>query len=132
DRWKVDLKECRVAIQGFGNVGSWVARGLDELGVRVVAVSDVKGGVHREEGLDIKRLVKLSESRRSVTECEGVEQISNEELLECDCEVLIPAALGDVLTQDNADRVKAGIVVEAANHPTTTEADLVFVDNGKR
>jgi glutamate dehydrogenase (NAD(P)+) len=130
--WNVDLEACRVAIQGFGNVGSWVARGLDELGVKVVAVSDVKGGVYRGDGLDIARLVTLSESRRSVTEAEGVEKVTNEELLECDCDVLVPAALGDVITEKNAEGVRAGIVIEAANHPTTTEADAILVDTGKR
>src|SRR5438270_368808 len=132
ERWDLDLAACKVAIQGFGNVGSWVARGLSELGVAIVAVSDVKGGVYCDEGLDIDSLVKLADSRRSVTDATDVDQIDNEELLECECDVLIPAALGDVLTKENADRVKAGIVVEAANHPTTTEASDVFADSGKR
>jgi glutamate dehydrogenase (NAD(P)+) len=130
--WDYDLGSCRVAIQGFGNVGSWVARGLDELGVKVVAVSDVKGGVYRSDGLPIDRLVKLSQSKRSVIEAPDVEQIDNEELLECDCDVLIPAALGDVITEANAEKVKAGILVEAANHPTTTEADAILMGAGKR
>ncbi|MBV8304052.1 MAG: glutamate dehydrogenase, partial [Acidimicrobiia bacterium] len=130
--WDVDLHACRVAIQGFGNVGSWVARGLDELGVKVVAVSDVRGGVYRGDGLDVARLVKLAGSGRSVTEASDVEQIGNDELLECDCDVLIPAALGDVITDQNAERIRAGIVVEAANHPTTTEADAVLMDKGTR
>jgi len=130
--WDVDLHTSTVAIQGFGNVGSWVARGLDELGVKVVAVSDEKGGVHRDDGLDISRLVQLTESRRSVTEATDVDKISNEELLECDCNVLIPAALGDVITEQNADKIRAGIIVEAANHPTTTEADAILMDAGKR
>ncbi|MBV8297465.1 MAG: glutamate dehydrogenase [Acidimicrobiia bacterium] len=130
--WDVDLHACRVAVQGFGNVGSWVARGLDELGVKVVAVSDVRGGVYRGDGLDVARLVKLAGSGRSVTEASDVEQIGNDELLECDCDVLIPAALGDVITDQNAERIRASIVVEAANHPTTTEADAILMDKGKR
>src|SRR3954469_20127197 len=130
--WEINLQDCRVAIQGFGNVGSWVARGLDELGVKVVAASDLKGGVYRSDGLDIDRLVTLTESRRSVTEADDVEQISNEELLECDCDVLVPAALGDVITDQNAEKGRADIIVEAANHPTTTEADDILVDSGKR
>lgn len=130
--WDVDLRACRVAIQGFGNVGSWVARGLDELGVKVVAVSDVKGGVYRSDGLDVKRLVTLSESRRSVTEASDIEKISNEELLECECDVLVPAALGDVITEQNAEKIRAHTIIEAANHPTTTEADAVLMDLGKR
>jgi glutamate dehydrogenase (NAD(P)+) len=121
-----------VAIQGFGNVGSWVARGLDELGIKVVAVSDVKGGIYRGDGLDVGRLVKLADSRRSVTEATDVDQISNEDLLECDCDVLIPAALGDVITEHNAEKIRAGIIIEAANHPTTTEADAILTNIGKR
>ena len=76
--------------------------------------------------------MKLSDSRRSVTDAIDVDQVTNEELLECECDVLIPAALGDVLTKENADRIKAGIIVEAANHPTTTEAADIFADAGKR
>src|SRR5438270_489566 len=83
-------------------------------------------GVNRDDGLDVDRLVTLSASRGSVTEAAGVEQISNDELLECDCDILIPAALGDVITHENAEKVRAGIVVEAANHPTTTEADAIL------
>jgi glutamate dehydrogenase (NAD(P)+) len=76
--------------------------------------------------------VKLVESRRSVTEATDVDQISNEDLLECDCDVLIPAALGDVITEHNAEKIRASIVIEAANHPTTTEADAILTDMGKR
>jgi len=130
--WDIDLQRCRVAIQGFGNVGSWVARGLDELGIKVVAVSDVKGAVYRGDGLDVGRLVKLAESRRSVTEATDVDQLNNEELLESDCDVLIPAALGDVITEHNAEKIRANIIIEAANHPTTTEADNILSDMGKR
>ncbi|MBV9412963.1 MAG: Glu/Leu/Phe/Val dehydrogenase, partial [Acidimicrobiia bacterium] len=117
--WDIDLKNSRVAIQGFGNVGSWVARGLQELGIKVVAASDVMGGVYRADGLDVGRMVSLAESRRSVTELADVEKISNEELLECDCDVLVPAALGDVITDQNAEKIRAGVIIEAANHPVT-------------
>ena len=130
--WGIDLSSCRVAIQGFGNVGSWVGRTLDEMGIRVVGVSDVKGGVYRGDGLDIDRLVKLAESRRSVSELEGADVVTNEELLECDCDVLVPAALGDAITDRNAARIRAGVIVEAANHPTSTVADQMLMDAGKR
>jgi glutamate dehydrogenase (NAD(P)+) len=130
--WGVNLEDATVAIQGFGNVGSWVARGLDELGVKVVAASDVAGGIYRADGLPIDRLVSLAESRRAISELEGADVISNDELLEIDCDILIPAALGDVLTQENAPRVRADIIIEAANHPTTTEAADIFEDAGKR
>jgi glutamate dehydrogenase (NAD(P)+) len=130
--WDIDLKDSRVAIQGFGNVGSWVARGLHELGIKVVAASDVTGGVYRGDGLDVGRMVSLSESRRSVTELADAEKISNEELLECECDVLVPAALGDVITDQNAEKIRAGVIIEAANHPITTEADAILMDVGKR
>src|SRR5207237_1302639 len=109
-----------------------VGRTLDEMGIRVVGVSDVKGGVYRGDGLDIDRLVKLAESRRSVSELEGADVVTNEELLECDCDVLVPAALGDAITDRNAARIRAGVIVEAANHPTSTVADQMLMDAGKR
>ncbi len=130
--WDMALKDSRVAIQGFGNVGSWVARGLQELGVKVVAASDVSGGVYRADGLDVGRMVSLADSRRPLTELPDAEKISNEELLECDCDVLIPAALGDVITDQNAEKIRAGVIIEAANHPITTEADAILMDVGKR
>jgi len=95
-------------------------------------VSDVKGGVYRSDGLDVRRLATLADSRRSVTDAADVEKITNEELLECDCDVLVPAALGDVITDQNAEKIRAHIIIEAANHPTTTEADAILMDSGKR
>ena len=131
-RWNIDLQDQRVAIQGFGNVGSWVARELALRGGKIIAVSDVNGGVHRADGLDVDRLVSLSDHRRSVTEAEDVEHISNEDLLEIDCDILVPAALGQVITGDNADQVKAPIVLEAANYPTTPDGSDVLHDRGVR
>ena len=122
----VDLTETTVAIQGFGNVGSWVARELWERGAKVVAVSDVKGGVYHPEGLEIPVLLELAKDRRSVTEAQGADQITNEELLAISCDVLVPAALGQVLTEANADQVQAKVVLEAANYPTTPDADKIF------
>jgi glutamate dehydrogenase (NAD(P)+) len=131
-RWNIDLPQCRAAIQGFGNVGSWTARALDELGVKVVAVSDVAGGIYNGRGLDVEALGALSTAHASVIELGGADKISNEELLECDCDVLIPAALGDVITEHNAERVRARVLVEAANHPTNTGADKILHDMGVR
>jgi len=88
--------------------------------------------VYRGDGLDVAAMVTLADSRRSVTEAANVDKISNEDLLECECDVLVPAALGDVITDQNAEKIRAGIVVEAANHPTTTEADAILSDMGKR
>jgi len=133
--WDMDLSTMRVAIQGFGNVGSWAARELHARGVPVVAVSDVSGGIHRAGGLDVPTLLKWVAGRRvlkDLDEADGIEHISNEELLEIDCDVLIPAALGEVVTEANADRVKAKVVVEGANNPTTPEADKILGDCGVR
>ncbi|HZQ87774.1 MAG TPA: Glu/Leu/Phe/Val dehydrogenase dimerization domain-containing protein [Acidimicrobiales bacterium] len=132
-QWGIDLGAVTVAIQGFGNVGSWAARTLHELGVMVVAVSDVKGGVYNPKGLDVPDLLHWAASRRSVVDAvDGGDIITNEEIIELDCDVLIPAALGEVIDRENADKVRARIVVEAANHPTTPIADKILGDRGVR
>ncbi|CAN5559690.1 Glu/Leu/Phe/Val dehydrogenase [soil metagenome] len=125
-----DLAGLRVAVQGFGNVGSWMAHELTERGASVIAVSDVHGGVVDERGLDVGVLLALAGERRPLVETPGADAITNEELLTLDCDVLAPAALGDVLHEDNAGRVRAKIVVEAANHPTTPGADKILGDMG--
>ncbi len=130
--WGLDLTEKRVAIQGFGNVGSWAAAELASRGVDVVAVSDLQGGVYRDSGLDVHELVELARHGRSVTDAEGCDPITNDELIEVDCDVLMPAALGEVIRKDNADRVRASIVLEAANYPTTPDGDKVLTDRGIR
>ncbi|GGI07017.1 glutamate dehydrogenase [Egicoccus halophilus] len=122
--------EVSVAIQGFGNVGSWAAVTAAERGYRVVAVSDVGGGIHAPGGLDIEAVrVHLAE-HGTVADLPGTEPISNDELLELDVDVLIPAALGEVVTHDNADRIRARIVVEGANHPVTPAADEMLAERG--
>jgi len=130
--WGVDLSGMRVAIQGFGNVGSWAATELSNRGVQVIAVSDVRGGVHRTSGLDIPALVNLAREGGSVTGAADCDSITNEELIELECDVLIPAALGEVIRKDNADRVRAQIVVEAANYPTTPDGDKILNSRGVR
>jgi glutamate dehydrogenase (NAD(P)+) len=124
----VTAKRC--AIQGFGNVGSWTARFLHERGAKVVAVSDVTGGVTSPEGLDIPALVAHARQRGSVAGFPGSDAVTNEALLTLDVDVLIPAALGGVLTKDNARDVRARWVVEAANGPTTPEADEILQARG--
>jgi glutamate dehydrogenase (NAD(P)+) len=118
----------RVAIQGFGNVGSWLARLLFERGASIVAVSDLRGGAYQPHGLDVTRLIEHKQRTGSVAGFEGSETISNQALLTCDCDVLVPAALGHVLNRDNAREVRAKYVVEAANGPTTAEADQIFLE----
>ncbi|MFW6009826.1 MAG: Glu/Leu/Phe/Val family dehydrogenase [Actinomycetota bacterium] len=122
--------EVRVAIQGFGNVGSWAARLAADRGYRVVAVSDIHGGIHREAGIDIDAAVSHVAESGSVVGLPGTEPISNDDLLELDVEVLIPAALGEVITLDNVARVTAPLIIEAANHPVTPAADQALKDRG--
>jgi glutamate dehydrogenase/leucine dehydrogenase len=122
--------QLTVAIQGFGNVGSWAARLANDRGYRVVAVSDVNGGIYDPAGLDVPRLVDHVAESRTVVDFPDVDRISNDELLELDVDILVPAALGEVITHDNVDAVKARIVIEAANHPVTPVADAALHERG--
>ena len=131
--------EIRVAVQGFGNAGQHVAELLHGDGYRVVAVSDSKGGIYKSGGFDIPSLIHIkNESRRlqavycdgSVCEAVDADEISNEQLLELDVELLIPAALENQITSDNADRIQAPIIVEVANGPTTSDADEILNQKG--
>jgi glutamate dehydrogenase (NAD(P)+) len=127
-----DMDGLRVAIQGFGNVGSNAAQFLDQMGCTIVGVSDVQGAYLNDRGLDVAELVRRA--RRGIIGHEGmdVEEATNEELLALDCDVLIPAALGSVLHAGNADSVKASLIVEAANTPTTPGAEAIFEERGIR
>ena len=127
---EIDLQGATVAVQGFGNVGSWVARLIGELGCRLVAVSDIRGGVHTDQGLDPQAVYDHAAENRSVVGVPGAQVITNEELLELDVDVLIPAALDRVISGRNADRIRARTVVEAANHPVTPDADDILLDRG--
>jgi glutamate dehydrogenase (NAD(P)+) len=126
------MRDLRLAIQGFGNVGSWVAQEAVAQGATVVAASDVSGGVRREAGLDVARLVEVVRGGGTVrdTDQPGVDQLTNEELLESPCDVLVPAALGEVVDTDNAREIQADVVVEAANYPVTPGADKILGDRG--
>jgi len=129
--WGLDLSSMRVAIQGFGNVGSWAARDLHERGIKVVAVSDVTGALYNDAGLDIPALVGPPGTRaKPLIDATGGDQITNDELLESTCDVLIPAALGEVIHEGNAQRIRARVLVEAANNPTTPEADKILEGGG--
>ena len=125
-----EIRGKRCAIQGFGNVGSWAARFLHEAGARVVAVSDQRGGIRNPEGLDIPKLLEHARRAKTVVGFPGADSISNPELLVSDVDVLIPAALGGVLTKENANDVRARYLVEAANAPTTPEADEILTRRG--
>jgi glutamate dehydrogenase (NAD(P)+) len=121
---------CRFAVQGFGNVGSHTCRLLHQAGGKVVATSDVHGGIYDPEGLDVPALLAHVARHKTVKGFPGAREVSNEELLTLDCDVLIPAALGHVLTAENAPEVRARMVVEGANAPTTPEADEIFEKRG--
>src|SRR5688572_23792138 len=123
-------QETRVAIQGFGNVGSVAAQLLFAEDYKIVAVSDVQGGIYNLEGLNIPRLVEYRRRNRTLDGFPEAERISNQELLELPCEILIPAAIENQITSKNANRIKAGIIAEGANGPTTAKADLILEDKG--
>jgi glutamate dehydrogenase (NAD(P)+) len=130
-RLKLNPRGSTVAVQGFGNVGWNAARLLqDELGMRVVAVSDSRGGVYNRQGLDAHKAMQHKERTGSVVGLPGTEPISNEELLGLNVDVLVPAALEAAIRRDNASEVKAKIVAEGANGPTTPEADEILHANG--
>ena len=126
----MEFKGARIAIQGFGNVGSNTAILAQEAGARVVAVSDVKGGVYDEGGLDIKDLLKYNQEEGTVVGYPGARTITNEELLALPCDILIPAALQGVITKFNAPKVRARMIVEGANSPTTPAADEILTERG--
>jgi glutamate dehydrogenase (NAD(P)+) len=130
ERIGLKLQGARVVIQGFGNVGSNTARFLHERGAKIVAISDVHGGKYHPLGLDIPQALRLQENEGSIRLLDRAEDCTNAELLELDCEVLIPAALDCVVTADNAERIKARLVVEAANAPTTFEGDVLLAARG--
>ena len=127
--FKKEIKGRRVAIQGFGNVGSWAAYFLEEMGAKIVAVSDLNSGLINKKGFDIKKLMAHYNINNSLKGFEG-EAISNEDLLALDVDILIPAACENVLTNKTAPKVKAKLVVEGANGPTTREADEIFMKMG--
>ncbi len=127
----LDLTEATAVVQGFGNVGMHTARILHEIGVRVIAVSDAKGGVHNDRGLDIPTLRSRYQSNvRPFHACGVGEFISNEDLLQLDCTILIPAALSEQITSKNAGKIRCRILAEGANGPTTLEADRILEDRG--
>lgn len=124
----MDRRSSCVAVQGFGNVGENAARILHENGYKIIAVSDSRGAILNETGLDIAEVIAHKGRTGSIVGFKGAAQISNEELLTCKCDILIPAALSDQLNEENAKDVKATIILELANAPTTTEADEIFFE----
>jgi glutamate dehydrogenase (NAD(P)+) len=129
-RLGIEWRNTRVVVQGFGNVGYWTAALAEESGAKIVGVSDVGGGTHNTAGLDVASLVDYQKEALSVATFPGGEEVSNEDLLEIDCDVLIPAAIEGVVNTKNADRISTRLLVEAANGPTTPAADHILNERG--
>jgi glutamate dehydrogenase (NAD(P)+) len=126
----MDLQGARVVVQGFGNAGSIAARLLSEDGATILAVSDSRGGIYNSKGIDAVGAIRHKQEHGTLSGFGGADDISNEELLEIECDILVPAALESVITVKNADRIKTKMIAEAANGPTTPEADRVLFDKG--
>ena len=126
----LDSAGATVAVQGCGNVGSWTARLVDAMGYRVVAISDLSGGVYNPKGLNLSKLTEHKSAGLGLSRLPEGDPITNAELLELDCYVLVPAAIDNVINRENAPRVKASLILEAANHPVTPDADEILGDRG--
>jgi glutamate dehydrogenase/leucine dehydrogenase len=126
----IDIKKARVAVQGFGNVGSVAAIAIAQAGAKVVAVADVHGGVYNEAGIDIQKLEAHVKSTGSLNNFAGCKAISSDGVLEVACDILIPAATQSQITIDNANKIQAKIIAEGANAPTTPEADEILKKRG--
>lgn len=130
-RLNLDIRNTTVAIQGFGNVGSHTARIMHQSGARVIAVSDVQGGIYNSSGFDVPTLLtRYRETRRSLKDTKLGDHLTNDELLQLDCTVLVPAALSEQITERNASKLRCRILAEGANGPTTLEADRIVQDKG--
>jgi glutamate dehydrogenase (NAD(P)+) len=123
-------EDTRFVVQGFGNVGSWAARLMQDLGCKLVGASDANGAIRSDEGIDAYALAEHVKEGGGVPEFEGVDPIEPDDLLEVDCEVFFPAALGGMIHADNADRIRCRMVIEGANSPTTPKADAILAENG--
>ncbi|MBZ0137961.1 MAG: Glu/Leu/Phe/Val dehydrogenase [Planctomycetes bacterium] len=123
------LERKRVVVQGFGNVGQWAARVLSKMGAIIVGVSDSRGGIYASEGINVEAAIEYKESEGKLIGFTG-EEIPNDELLELECDILVPAALEGAISKDNAKRIKAGVIAEGANGPTTPDADAILEKKG--
>ena len=120
--WNIDLKNCKVVIQGFGNVGSYAAKFLHEYGCKIIAVSDVTGGLYDPDGLDIDSLFEYNYANKTIDGFDQGKKLTNDELLALECDFLIPAALGSAINEKNVDSLNCKVIVEAANGPVTGSA----------
>ena len=126
----LDMEGARVVVQGYGNVGYWGAYLLQQMGCKVIAASDSRGAIHVGQGLDTESLLSHKAENGSVMDYPGSEPITDAELLELPCDILVPAALEQVITEENAPKIDTSIIVEGANGPSTPEADQIFTDRG--
>ncbi len=126
----IDLATKTAAVQGFGNVGSVAARLLAQTGCKIVAVSDVKGGIYSKKGLDIADVLAYTAKNTYLEGYPHADAMSNDDLITCNCDILVPAALGGQITKDNASKIKATMIFEGANGPTTADADKILDDRG--
>jgi len=126
----LNFSQQKIAIQGFGNVGGNLARILQKENCKIIAVSDIKGGIYNPKGLDCFKVSEALEKTGSVTGFNNGEQITNKELLSLNCDILVPAAIENQITKENADKVRAKIIIEAANAPITPEADKILNEKG--
>ena len=122
DKWGIELKNSKVVIQGFGNVGSYAAKFLHEYGCKIIGVSDVTGGLYDADGLDIPSLFEHNSKNRTIDGFKQGKKISNDELLALECDFMIPAALGSAITKSNVNSLNCKVIVEAANGPVTGDA----------
>jgi glutamate dehydrogenase len=127
---KLHLDKAKLAVQGYGNVGFNAARILHGLGCTILAISDSKGGIYNAKGLDPQKVLEHKNKTGSVVGYPGAKAISNKELLALDCDILVPAALENQITSENASQIKAKVVAEGANGPTTPEADVILHERG--
>jgi len=124
----IDRSKTRIVIQGSGNVGLWTALFAYERGFKIIAISDVDGGIFSSNGLNILELKQYLEQSKSIANFPNSEPISNSDLLELECDFLIPAAIDRVINETNVSRIKPNYIIEAANHPITPEADKILQD----
>ena len=122
----IDMKQATIVVQGFGNAGQFASKLVEEQGAKTIAASDSQGAIINKDGIDVDALMKFKKETGTVAGFENAKSISNEELLETECTILIPAALENQITKNNADKIKTKIIAEAANGPTTPEADEIL------
>lgn len=126
----IDLARCTAVVQGFGNVGSVAVKELANIGVKIIGVADRTGGFYDPKGLPVQKLLELADKYHSLENCPYGQKISNAEVLELKCDILVPAALEMQITKENADRLQCRILAEGANGPTTLEADAILKEKG--